>query len=124
MDCPKCVGELLPQKFEGTVVLRRCSDCFGLWVKPDALNELQEAWMSEAVLDIGSPKIGERLNDVKDVACPEGHGAMLKCADAEQVHISYEQCQTCEGIYLDAGEFTDLKFKTPLDFIRGLFVRR
>lgn len=100
--------------------IHRCEVCAGLWVKPDALDKMKSTWMAEAALDIGSPKIGSDLNSVDDINCPEGHGKMAKRVDERQPHIWYEQCLTCQGIYLDAGEFTDLKFETPLDRIRSM----
>lgn len=82
---------------------------------------MKEVWMSEAALDIGSPAVGARLNKVLNISCPEGHGLMHKRADPEQPHIWYEECTTCNGIFLDAGEFTDLKFKTFMDWLRNIF---
>ena len=49
---------------------------------------------------------------------------MIKRQDEEQRHVWYEECQTCGGVFLDAGEFTDLKFKTLLDWVRGLFAQK
>ncbi|MEQ8692259.1 MAG: zf-TFIIB domain-containing protein [Pseudomonadales bacterium] len=121
MDCPKCTGSLEEISVRDQITLHRCDACFGLWCKPDELAQLKSAWMSEALVDVGSPLIGEKLDRVKDVSCPLGHGPMEKHSDPEQRHIWYEQCNTCEGIFLDAGEFTDLKFKTLLDWVRGLF---
>ena len=46
---------------------------------------------------------------------------MQRRSDDEQRHVWYEECETCHGIFLDAGEFTDLKFKTLMDWVRGLF---
>ena len=41
--------------------------------------------------------------------------------DPEQPHMWYEECETCHYIFLDAGEFTDLKFKTLMDLVRRVF---
>ena len=35
-----------------------------------------------------------------------------------QTHIWFESCSQCEGMYFDAGEFSDLKRDTFLDRIR------
>jgi len=84
------------------------------------LENMKSTWMSEAVLDTGSPRVGSTLNAVADIVCPEGHGKMQNCSDGNQRHIWFEQCPTCCGIFLDAGEFTDLKYDTLLDRLRGL----
>ncbi|MEM7099717.1 MAG: hypothetical protein AAF541_15730 [Pseudomonadota bacterium] len=77
--------------------------------------------MSEAIVDVGNPKIGQRLDRLENINCPEGHGPMVRCSDEDQRHVWYETCEICNGVFLDAGEFTDLKFKTLLDWVRGLF---
>ena len=123
MDCPKCTGSLEPLKIRDAIDLHRCNSCFGLWCQPEALSQLKSEWMSEALVDVGNPRVGQRFDRVDDVACPLGHGSMEKYADEEQSHVWYEQCATCDGIYLDAGEFTDLKFKTLFDWVKGLLAR-
>lgn len=120
MDCPKCTGELAEVTYGEEIVVHRCNVCAGLWCKPDVLAQMRQEWMAEAALDTGDPRIGSRLDRIESVVCPEGHGEMIKTMDPEQTHIWYEECATCEGIYLDAGEFTDLKYKTLMDRVRAL----
>ena len=122
MDCPKCKGKLEPQNLE-TATAYRCTDCAGLWLNFEDLQALQDIWMSEAILDTGDPRIGQKLNKVTTGMCPLGHGLMEHVQDEDQVHIGYEVCADCHGVFLDAGEFTDLKHSTPLDTIRDLIVR-
>ena len=122
MDCPKCKGSLEPQNLE-SVIAHRCTDCAGLWFNADDLETLQNIWMSEAILDTGDPRIGHKLNKVTTGQCPFGHGLMDHVQDEDQIHIGYEICPVCHGVFLDAGEFTDLKHTTPLDTIRDLIVR-
>ncbi len=81
---------------------------------------MKQQWMAEAVLDVGDPKVGQRLDRVDDIMCPEGHGPLNKAVDADQSHIWFEECATCQGIFLDAGEFTDMKYKTLMDRVRAL----
>ena len=95
MDCPKCTGSLEPLSIRDTIHLHRCSDCFGLWTRPEALAGLKEEWMSAALVDVGSPKVGRELNRVKAVECPEGHGPMTRRVDEEQPHISFRNQSIC-----------------------------
>jgi hypothetical protein len=81
---------------------------------------MKQEWMAEAVLDVGSPSIGRKLNLIDDINCPEGHGLLDKSYDETQTHIWFETCPTCGGIFLDAGEFTDLKYHTLMDRVRGI----
>jgi Zn-finger nucleic acid-binding protein len=49
---------------------------------------------------------------------------MIRMVDVDQHHIDYEACTTCYGIFLDAGEFKDLKSFTIADYLRGLFHKK
>jgi hypothetical protein len=44
---------------------------------------------------------------------------MKKCADPKQRHIWWEVCDD-HGVFMDAGEFTDYKSETFLDWFRGI----
>ena len=121
MDCPKCTGNLKLLTYGEHIELYRCEACHGLWVHPHHLSNMREEWMSEAVLDIGDPSVGARFNKAINISCPHGHGPMERRSDPEQPHIHYEVCLTCSYVFLDAGEFTDLKFKTLMDLVKRMF---
>jgi hypothetical protein len=77
---------------------------------------------SEFVIDDGDPKVGKRQNKIRDINCPrcaeQGVEKKLKqMSDKIQTHIEYEACED-HGMYLDAGEFEDLKHNTPMDIYR------
>ena len=129
MKCPKCSG-VLEEKTYRTITVRRCSDCGGLWCKPDVLEVMKKEWMSEVVLDSGEPKVQSSdalasllgaSGHTDDINCPEDGMLMDKVADEKQTHIWYESCPTCGGMFFDAGEFTDLKFDTLMDRVRDFF---
>lgn len=120
MQCPKCSGAMSNHTYGRKITVARCADCAGLFCKPDVLVEMKREWMSEAVLDVGDPKVGSQLDKVDEVHCPECNTLMDKTADEKQTHIWYESCPNCDGLWLDAGEFTDLKFDTLMDRLRSL----
>lgn len=120
MNCAKCDGTLVPQSYGDDITLHRCDTCAGLFVKPEVLDAMKTVRLSEAVLDTGDPQVGRELDALDDVVCPECGTCMTKTTDDRQTHIWYEQCPNCHGIWLDAGEFTDLKFETLLDRVRSL----
>lgn len=120
MNCPKCPGTLEPKTYGRKITVHRCSDCGGLFCKPDVLLEMKKEWMSDAVLDSGDPRMGKALDKVGDINCPNCNVPMEKTADERQTHIWFETCPNCSGVFLDAGEFTDLKYDTFMDRIRGL----
>ncbi|HEX7038240.1 MAG TPA: zf-TFIIB domain-containing protein [Pseudomonadales bacterium] len=120
MNCPKCPGTLEPKTYGRKITVHRCSDCGGLFCKPDVLLEMKKEWMADAVLDSGDPRMGKALDKVGDINCPNCNVPMEKTADERQTHIWFETCPQCKGVFLDAGEFTDLKYDTFMDRIRDL----
>jgi uncharacterized protein len=120
MRCPKCPGTLEPKTYGRKITVQRCTDCGGLFCKPAVLVEMKKEWMADAVLDTGDAKLGQALNKLDDVNCPECGTRMDKVSDERQTHIWFEQCPSCEGMFFDAGEFSDLKYDTFMDRVRGL----
>ena len=115
MNCPKCASEMETVVYSGTKI-DRCTGCKGLWFQPDELAGLREdSWMADYVLDEGEAKIGKEFNRIRAIACPQCDADMLQESDADQPHIVYESCPNGHGVFLDAGEFTDLMHKTFWD---------
>lgn len=123
MDCPKCHSgmEEVRSSFSG-VFVDRCTNCRGIWFKPDSLEKLRETWMSEFV-DEGDPAVGKEYNEITDVNCPECGTKLDKVVDENQTHILYESCPEGHGVYFDAGEFTDWKYDTLMDRFRDLIAK-
>ncbi|MEM1433525.1 MAG: zf-TFIIB domain-containing protein [Pseudomonadota bacterium] len=123
MNCPKCVGALIEITYGETIRLHRCEACAGLFCDPQSLAAMQREYLAEASIDIGDPSVGRALDDMDEVCCPRCSIPMEPTYDPEQTHIWYEICSNCNGIWLDAGELTDLKYQTLMDRIRGLLRR-
>lgn len=123
MNCPKCLGELTEVSYGDAIRLDRCEACAGLFCAPAMLAELQREYLAEASIDVGDPRVGRSLDEMDEVCCPRCSIAMDPTFDPEQTHIWYEVCSNCDGIWLDAGELTDLKYQTLMDRIRGLLRR-
>ena len=120
MECPKCEGQLQTKSLGATIEIDRCNTCFGLFVAPETLLAMREEWMAEAFLDIGHPKVGRQYDKIDDIDCPVCAVRMAKIVDPVQTHIWMEQCPSCNKIFLDAGEFSDLKYETFMDKVKGL----
>ena len=119
MNCPKCHGAMETKIYGANISIERCNHCYGIYAEPDVLSNMKKEWMSEFVLDVGHPKVGKKFDAVDDMDCPECEVKMDKVADPIQTHIWMESCPNCERIFLDAGEFTDLKYETLMDKLRG-----
>ena len=109
----------MEEKVFKKITIDRCTGCYGILCKPDAIEAGKDVWLSDAVLDIGYESTGERYDKVDDISCPVCEVKMDKIADPVQTHIWMESCPQCERIFLDAGEFTDLKHITLVDKFRS-----
>jgi hypothetical protein len=81
---------------------------------------MRDEWLVDTVLDTGSPTEGARYNDVLDVSCPSCGAGMDRVQDEDQTHIILDICSSCDGVFLDAGELTDIKNITLMDHVRRL----
>ncbi len=115
--CPKCDHGMEEVSHDG-IVIERCTHCQGLWFDTDEVDQLRSSEGGHA-LDTGDPEEGWKWDTVDEVDCPHCGKKMEKTAAEGQRHIWIEVCHE-HGMFLDAGEFTDYKDKTLLDFFRGL----
>jgi Zn-finger nucleic acid-binding protein len=105
MECPKCrTGEMEPIVFEG-VEVNRCPNCGGLWFDTGEAESLKLA--SAAAIDTGDALASIEYDSIENVACPRGHGQMETVVNPAMLHIYFEACPVCHGVWFDAGEFTD-----------------
>ncbi len=116
MVCPKCQGEMSKASFSG-IDVERCLDCSGLWFDALEVQDLRQLKGSEA-LDTGDAQRGAQQDAIGKIKCPVHAVTMIRMVDREQPHVWYEQCPTCFGIYLDAGEFRDLKDRSLTDLLK------
>jgi len=123
MHCPKCSTLMETVEFGTDITVTRCTGCFGLYCKWQTLQQLREEWVSDSVLDKGSPALGAKHNEKRDIACPECGATMARVRDNEQQHITLDSCPDCDGVFLDAGELTDMKSVTLMDHVRRLLSR-
>jgi uncharacterized protein len=123
MDCPKCRAAMEIVEFGTDIKVRRCTGCSGLFCKALTLQQLRDEWLSDAVLDRGSATEGARRNDMRDIACPDCGATMARINDREQAHITLDSCPECDGVFLDAGELTDMKSVTLMDHVRRLLTK-
>jgi Zn-finger nucleic acid-binding protein len=122
MNCPKCDAEMLEitvSTLTGRVVVDRCSNCGGLWFDHGEAEALKQKWGSEYI-DNGDPKVGRLYNNLRDIRCPICQNQMDQRSDERQPHIRYEVCDK-DGMFFDAGEYTDYAHETLVDRFRGVY---
>lgn len=107
MQCPKCEGQFEVLKYVN-VVFERCMSCHGMWFDFAEVAELLEKQGTE-MIDSGDPLVGEAMDDVRNIDCIRCQHRMLTVRHGEQRHIEYEICPECWSMFLDSGEFEDMK---------------
>jgi len=120
MDCPKCSKPLEKIEFGTNIKVMRCTGCSGLFCKWQTLQQLRDEWLTDTVLDKGSAAMGAMHNEMLDIPCPECGTKMDRVKDSQQKHITLDSCANCDGVFLDAGELTDMKSLTLMDHVRRL----
>ena len=119
MNCPKCQAAMETVTFEG-VTVDRCTGCQGIWLDAGERRVLQDLKGAQAI-DIGDATTGRKMDAITAIDCPRCQKPMIVKTDIDHHDITFECCPVCKGIYLDAGEFTDLKDYTFMDYLRHLF---
>ena len=120
MECPKCMNTMVPIEYGTEIKVLRCTGCRGLFCKRQALEQMRDEWLIDTVLDTGSATDGAKYNEIKDIPCPGCNSTMDHVQDNEQAHITLDICPDCDGVFLDAGELTDMKTVTLMDHVRRL----
>ena len=117
VDCPKCDGHL-ETKTQGEIIVRRCNSCYGLLIEPKMMKKMNAELMVEKFLDVGPASICRKYDKIDDIERPLCKIEMTRRTDPEQTHIWIETCPLCDRVFLDAGEYTDLKHHTFTDLFK------
>jgi len=122
MSCPKCGAAMEVVELE-KIKVDRCSACRGLFFDALKAHKLKAVPGSETI-DIGTREPGRAQNGTDRIRCPRDTSPMIRIVDPKQPHIQLETCPVCQGMFFDAGEFSDWKKETLLDGVRSWFARR
>ena len=125
--CPACGHDLKPTKLL-TVQVDQCSNCKGVWLERDELRQAKDQadpdldWM-----DFEIWKHADRFDvEPRHMKCPKCQSELLAVRYGE-TKVQIDCCRTCEGIWLDRGEFkriidaleNELTTKTTGDYVRA-----
>ncbi len=103
MNCPKCqVAKLIKRRAKGKgFSVEYCVKCKGVWFDRYELDEV----MPEAIKELGIPR--EAKKD-KECLCPKCNKA-LYTFDYPQTHVTIDMCKKCGGLWVDRGEFKEIR---------------
>lgn len=119
MYCPKCNHIMGHIKFKSNIV-ERCINCKGMWFDHMEVEKLKCMRGSERI-DSGHKKTGKSYDTIKEILCPRCKVLMTLTTPPDKDHFTYETCPKCHSVFLDAGEFKELKSEeTVLGFLKNL----
>jgi Zn-finger nucleic acid-binding protein len=104
-------------EYEG-VTIDRCTHCEGIWFDTNEHKQLKHIPGSE-IMDSGDSTVGAYWDLEDEIDCPRCGERMHSGSDPDQPHIWVESCEK-HGLFMDAGEFKDYKYKNWIDFLRFL----
>lgn len=123
MNCPKCTGTLealrAAVRVAGIKVPMRCGGCGGLWVSRSSVPALQASGVLE---DVDTTTRADREADKRNGLCPEGHGIMARARVSWEEPYFVERCPHCDGVWLDAGEWSRLSSEHLLSHLDELWL--
>lgn len=123
MQCPKCRQPLSSVPVAEGECVERCTNCFGIVCSDGALVQLQRQWFfwptsDLQAIDAGRPADGKRWNELRAVACPTCESPMTMVTASGPLPLELDRCGPCRLTFFDAGEMTDLRYRTLADWAR------
>ena len=113
--CPHCDISLqvIDLNLNGSFLIERCADCFGLFFDPGKIETLLESSVSNVFdgnwrhLDAINKDRFQGNQKVKYIKCPVCHAFMSRINFGYRSGVVIDRC-TAHGIWLDSGEITHL----------------
>lgn len=106
LNCPRCRESLQALRLGGTEA-RECSECGGLWLDPDTLQQLADAREESAgvvsALAARIPRNATPPDVVRYIPCPRCEKLMNRTNFAHSSGVVLDVCKT-HGVWLDRGE--------------------
>ena len=109
--CPNCDSILSRRRF-GTVTLDICGDCTGVWLDAGELSTLTQfrpnelAQLQEAAGKYSGGSVQWKLNPTP--LCPRCCVGMVQPQQVYASGVQLEQCEQCNGLWVDAGQLASL----------------
>lgn len=121
MECPKCDGSLTEQTFGG-VGVDRCDACEGIWFDAAEVRKLvAHAKASPEDVPRSSATPASQKLDRALGTCPRCKENLERVESLAVDGLHYDQCMSCRGAWLDAGELGLIVDKPGADEELGFF---
>jgi uncharacterized protein len=105
IGCPKCSGQL-HQVIYQQIEVDRCDHCQGIWFDRLEAEQLKQIKGSESLDKCTKSRKKQRS---QTSCCPRCRQQMLRMLDIDKHAIWYEKCARCQGMWLEAGQFSQYK---------------
>jgi Zn-finger nucleic acid-binding protein len=102
MQCPRCDGSLAPLRAAGRLEVDYCQDCGGVWYDAGEFAAFYNLFGEMSVLTEGA-------DHSQGVTCPRCKIATVEVTYPPNSGIRVDTCPSCEGLWLDKGEVSDLR---------------
>ena len=100
----------------------RCSICGGIWLDAGELESLvnsdRDARDAARMLDRADASVE---HDDHEPICPRDGTPLVAKRDTNKPHVECDACETCSGVFLDAGELSRMTETGFADWVRRLF---
>jgi Zn-finger nucleic acid-binding protein len=120
LRCP-ADGNLMTRLAMKTVSIDHCAKCGGIWLDARELSAVMAVGGATGV-DQGPVGRTDKGFAPGGRNCPRDKAALRKATDPDQPHVELDLCGECGGVFLDAGELSDLSELTLRERI-GRFLR-
>ncbi len=111
MQCPKCQTALDPVRVD-EVDVDQCSGCQGVWFDALELGPLLDKHEA-GVKALLEGERDEALNAQRSVSCPRDQAQLLRVYSLRNNEVILDVCAECRGVWLDGGEFQQIKAGQP-----------
>jgi Zn-finger nucleic acid-binding protein len=118
LECP-FDGHSMESVQAKNFTIDRCTKCGALWFDMAEMQRMIAHHLPPSDFDTFPPH-GKRQNG-DNCECPRDHTNLKPVSDPQQPQVEYLVCDTCGGMLLRAGDFSDLTKFTLAERVKSFF---
>lgn len=109
--CPLCAVELTKTSLEQGLPALECSKCHGCWVPADPYLDWLAQQPTNTRDNLDSPAPTPAFDSKKAILCPDCGLILRRFKVTGDLGFYLDRCGTCNGVWLDAGEWQAIKVR-------------